>query len=80
MRRLALVLLLSLAAPTLVAAQGSPPRAACQAPEFHQFDFWIGDWEVRNPEGGQQPDRAHPGRLCITGELDRRRRRFGEEP
>jgi hypothetical protein len=55
MRRLALVLplLLSLAAPTLVAAQGSPPRAACQAAEFHQFDFWIGDWEVRNPDGSK---------------------------
>ncbi len=52
MRRLALVLVLSLA-PTLVAAQGSPPRATCQAAEFHQFDFWIGDWEVRNPDGSK---------------------------
>ncbi len=23
--------------------------AACQAPEFRQFDFWIGDWDVSSP-------------------------------
>jgi hypothetical protein len=23
----------------------------CQSPEFHQFDFWIGDWEVQDPQG-----------------------------
>lgn len=29
-----------------------PPRApGCAAPEHRQFDFWIGDWEVRNPQG-----------------------------
>ena len=21
-------------------------NAACDAPEFHQFDFWLGEWEV----------------------------------
>jgi hypothetical protein len=26
--------------------------AACAAPEYHQFDFWIGDWEVFDV-GGQ---------------------------
>ena len=25
--------------------------AACDAPEFHHFDFWIGEWEVTVPEG-----------------------------
>jgi hypothetical protein len=31
----------------------SPPaaRRPCTAPEFHQFDFWIGSWEVRTPDG-----------------------------
>jgi tetratricopeptide (TPR) repeat protein len=24
----------------------------CKAPEYRQFDFWVGDWEVRSP-GGQ---------------------------
>jgi hypothetical protein len=31
------------------------PGTACIPPAFHQFDFWIGEWEVRN----QQPP---PGR------------------
>lgn len=25
------------------------PLRPCQAPEFHQFDFWIGEWEVSSP-------------------------------
>jgi hypothetical protein len=31
----------------------TPPAAKrpCTAPEFHQFDFWIGTWEVRTPDG-----------------------------
>ena len=24
---------------------------ACNAPEFRQFDYWIGDWTVRNTRG-----------------------------
>jgi hypothetical protein len=27
------------------------PPPACQAPEYRQFDFWIGEWEVKNPAG-----------------------------
>jgi hypothetical protein len=27
------------------------PPAPCSAPEHRQFDFWIGDWEVRGPQG-----------------------------
>src|SRR5260370_42304338 len=23
-----------------------PPRAPCAAPAYHQFDFWLGDWDV----------------------------------
>ena len=23
----------------------------CNSQEFHQFDFWIGSWEVQNPQG-----------------------------
>ena len=23
----------------------------CASPEYHQFDFWIGDWEVRGKNG-----------------------------
>ncbi|HET9251794.1 MAG TPA: hypothetical protein VFP58_06720 [Candidatus Eisenbacteria bacterium] len=34
-------------------AKATPPAAkrSCAAPEFHQFDFWIGTWEVRTPDG-----------------------------
>jgi hypothetical protein len=29
-------------------AKKPPP---CSAPEHRQFDFWLGDWEVRDPKG-----------------------------
>ena len=28
------------------AAQTSPPSAACAGPEYHQFDFFAGDWDT----------------------------------
>lgn len=31
------------------AQQQAPPD--CSAPEFRQFDFWVGDWTVTNPQG-----------------------------
>ena len=39
------------AAPALSQAQPPPAPGPCAAPEHHQFDFWLGDWEVRTPEG-----------------------------
>lgn len=33
------------------AATPSPPKPACTAPEHRQFDFWIGSWTVRSPDG-----------------------------
>jgi hypothetical protein len=48
---------MSLATPLLVAAFSlgattptTPPPTGC-AGESHQFDFWIGDWNVINPAG-----------------------------
>jgi hypothetical protein len=29
----------------------SNAAAICTHPEFRQFDFWIGEWEVRDPSG-----------------------------
>ncbi len=29
------------------------PTPACQAAEFRQFDFWLGKWAVKNPQGQQ---------------------------
>jgi hypothetical protein len=39
-----MILSVSLIASLLVAP-------ACAAPEYHQFDFWIGDWTVTGPKG-----------------------------
>jgi hypothetical protein len=39
------------AAPATPAAPAAPAAKPCAAPEYHQFDFWIGNWEVKNPEG-----------------------------
>ena len=38
----------------LVFMQQAPPATAdgpCTATEHHQFDFWIGDWDVRGSDG-----------------------------
>lgn len=35
------------AAPQTPATQPKP----CATPEYRQFDFWLGDWEVRGPKG-----------------------------
>lgn len=32
----------------------SGPPTACAGEQYHQFDFWIGEWEVRNPQGQLQ--------------------------
>ena len=28
------------------------PNASCESPEYRQFDFWVGTWDVRTPQGG----------------------------
>ena len=41
------------AAAALVLAVGpSPATPACAGPAAHRLDFWIGEWEVKNPAGG----------------------------
>ena len=40
----------------LLLQSGTPAPATavpqvCSAAEYRQFDFWVGDWEVRNPQG-----------------------------
>ena len=34
------------------AASPAPPPAPCADPEHHQFDFWVGRWDVYGPRGG----------------------------
>ena len=32
----------------------APPQSPCKSrPEYRQFDFWVGEWDVRNPQGQQ---------------------------
>ena len=39
--------------PAMEATEETTP-APCSSPEHRQFDFWIGDWEVRDPAGELQ--------------------------
>ncbi len=31
--------------------QSEPSQPSCGGPEYRQFDFWVGDWEVRTAKG-----------------------------
>jgi hypothetical protein len=42
---------LALAAPSFAHTQTPPARPACTSAEHRQFDFWIGEWEVRRADG-----------------------------
>ncbi len=37
--------------PSPAPAAGTPPPPACKEPEFRQFDFWMGEWTVKTPDG-----------------------------
>jgi hypothetical protein len=39
--------------PNSASPPASPPPPACLAPEFKQFDFWLGKWKVTNLQGQQ---------------------------
>jgi hypothetical protein len=58
------IVLVSVLAAQSSTAQPAPPRFGCSAPEYRQFDFWIGDWEVVNPKG------EVAGTNVITREFD----------
>ena len=46
-------LLLCAAAGAASAAEPAAPSPHCADPANRQFDFWLGDWDVFNPEGKQ---------------------------
>ena len=55
-RKLQMAVLTAVVAPALSAQ--TPPAAQpqanpCAAPEFSQFDFWVGSWDVYGPRGKQ---------------------------
>ena len=38
--------------PLFVCMAGAAQAAApCDGPEFRQFDFWVGEWQVNSPDG-----------------------------
>lgn len=49
--RPSLLLAALLALPLLAHAQQPQRKPPCSAPEYRQFDFWLGDWEVKTPDG-----------------------------
>ncbi len=51
MTKILVALPLSLLLAAAAAAQNAPPPAPCSAPEYRQFDFWVGDWEVKTADG-----------------------------
>jgi hypothetical protein len=51
--RIMTALLLCAAAGAAGAAEPAAPPAPCADAASRQFDFWIGDWDVFNPEGRQ---------------------------
>ncbi|MCZ6918761.1 MAG: hypothetical protein O7I93_18445 [Gemmatimonadetes bacterium] len=41
----------TLGLPASLAGQSNQQPAACSASAYRQFDFWIGQWDVTNPQG-----------------------------
>ena len=55
---------------------------ACTTAEFRQFDFWLGKWIVRNPDGNQTGSSEISrvfGRLRGSRRLDCRQRQVWYE-
>jgi len=44
-------------------AAGQTKKAACSAPEFRQFDFWVGDWDLSWPGQNGQPEQHGHNRI-----------------
>jgi hypothetical protein len=64
---LLLPILLTLSAAPMP-AQPPPPRTDCTAPEFRQFDFWLGNWKVTEagkPAGTNRIESAMKGCALI---------------
>ena len=57
------LLLATLAATASFAQDSTKTAKACSAPEFRQFDFWVGDWDLTWGDSGR-------GTNIITRELD----------
>ncbi len=65
------LILAALAAAPPQPAPPPPPPPACTAPEYRQFDFWIGRWAVVDARTGQPAGRSLVERLyggCVLRE------------
>jgi len=51
MRYLRLLILITSTFASILSHAASARATPCSAPEYRQFDFWLGDWEVTNPAG-----------------------------
>lgn len=56
MRKLFLLPAICLATLSLFSTSTVNAQMPCSAPEFRQFDFWIGEWEAFNPKGQKAGD------------------------
>jgi hypothetical protein len=65
-------LLISVAQPRRLTSASTPlsdpsvttqSAAACSAPEYHQFDFWVGDWDAFEGAGAAPVARLHVTRI-----------------
>ena len=54
---------------------------ACRAPEYRQFDFWVGNWDIQTPTGapaGVSIISSVLGHGAGAGHVLNRHRRFAE--
>ena len=66
----ALTIVIAASAAVGSGAQQQTQRPACATNEYHQFDFWVGDWQVTDTTG-QQVGRNHIERTlggCVLHE------------
>jgi hypothetical protein len=68
-RSVCYVLVFVLAAAFLAAAQ-QPQQAPCSAPEYRQFDFWVGQWDASWPASPSSGMKAGRGKNNIEAALD----------
>lgn len=66
--------LFGLSCTVTAAAQAPAPTPAakpCSSPESRQLDFWVGEWDVRTTDGGQEAGKSRVERIlggCVVAE------------
>lgn len=50
-RKLLLALLAAAPAAAFAQTEAPPALPTCDAPQYRQFDFWVGEWEAYNAKG-----------------------------